>query len=72
MPASVHSLDSGEEDQILTSPPKPAEVAQRPLREVAMWWQPSLWQDVSVWTSGISEEVVEWILMEEAPETENI
>jgi hypothetical protein len=57
---------------ILTSPPKPALAAIRPLREVTMWWQPSLWAPLRVCERGMSGEVVEWIFIEEAPEAERI
>jgi hypothetical protein len=37
-----------------------------------MWWHPSLCADVSVWKSGKSGEVVEWIFMDDAPDAESI
>jgi hypothetical protein len=72
LPSSSHSEVSGEMAQIFASPPKPTLAALRPLREVTMWWHPSLCADVSVWTSGKSGEVVEWIFMDDAPDAERI
>ena len=57
---------------IFTSPPKPALAATHPLRDVTMWWQPSLWAPVKVCKSGASGEAVECTLMDEAPEAERI
>jgi len=57
---------------ILTSPPKPALAAIRPLRDVTMWWQPSLCAPERVCARGISGEVVECTLMDDAPEAERI
>lgn len=71
-PSRSHSPESGERDQILTSPPKPALARTLPLREVARWWQPSLCAPVRVWARGMSGEVVECIFMEEAPDAEMI
>jgi hypothetical protein len=72
LPSGIHSEEEGEKDQIWTSPPKPALAAKRPLREVQMWWQPSLWAEGRVWTSGMEGVVVEWTFREEEPEAERI
>jgi hypothetical protein len=70
-PSSSHCPDSATV-HILTSPPNPALAAWRPLREVAMWWQPSLCAPLRAWARGVSEEVVEYTFMAEAPEAERI
>lgn len=56
----------------MASPPKPTLAALRPLRDVTRWWQPSLWADVSVWASGMSGSVVEYILIDDVPDAERI
>lgn len=58
--------------QTLQSPPKPTEAAKRPLREVLIWWQPSLCAFVRTWEIGISGDVVEWTWMDEAPDADRI
>ena len=37
-----------------------------------MWWHPSLCADERIWTVGKSEELVEFTLMEEAPDADRI
>ena len=71
LPSSTHSPDS-DILHIFTSPPNPALAAIRPLPEVTMWWQPSLCAPARVCARGMSGEVVECTLMDEAPDAERI
>ena len=68
LPSSLHSPSCAA--QILTSPPKPALAALRPVALVARWWHPRGWAWGRVCVRGKEGGVVEWIFRVEEPEAE--
>lgn len=67
-PKGCHSAVSDSANfHIFTSPPKPADAATLPLRETAIWWQPSLCAPAKDWTRGMEGCEVACICIVEEP-----